>query len=90
MARIVAVSDAHGCWNKVTIPECNILISAGDYSHRGEELYKAVCRTNPKYHIFGHIHYSYGVQSDPITTYMNAAICNEGYKPANAPHVFEV
>lgn len=35
--RIVAISDVHGKWNKITdIPECDILISAGDYSFRGE------------------------------------------------------
>lgn len=34
--RIVAISDVHGKWNKLTIPECDILISAGDYSFRGE------------------------------------------------------
>lgn len=34
--KIVAISDVHGKWNKITIPECDILISAGDYSFRGE------------------------------------------------------
>lgn len=34
--KIVAISDVHGKWNKLTIPECDILISCGDYSFRGE------------------------------------------------------
>jgi Icc-related predicted phosphoesterase len=34
--RIVAISDVHGKWNQLTIPECDILISAGDYSFKGE------------------------------------------------------
>ena len=34
--KIVAISDVHGRWNKLTIPECDILISAGDYSFQGE------------------------------------------------------
>lgn len=34
--KIVAISDVHGKWNKLTIPECDILISSGDYSFRGE------------------------------------------------------
>lgn len=34
--KIVAISDVHGKWNKITIPECNLLISCGDYSFRGE------------------------------------------------------
>lgn len=35
--RIVAISDVHGKWNKLTIPECDVLISAGDYSFKGEK-----------------------------------------------------
>lgn len=35
--KIVVISDTHGRWNKLTIPECDLLISAGDYSFRGEE-----------------------------------------------------
>ncbi len=34
--KIVAISDVHCKWNKVVIPECDILISAGDYSFQGE------------------------------------------------------
>jgi predicted phosphodiesterase len=34
--KIVAISDAHGKWGKLKIPECDLLISAGDYSFRGE------------------------------------------------------
>lgn len=35
--KIVVISDVHGKWNKVKIPKCDILISCGDYSFRGEE-----------------------------------------------------
>lgn len=35
--KIVTISDVHGKWNKLTIPKCDILISAGDYSFRGEK-----------------------------------------------------
>lgn len=34
--RIVAVSDIHCRWPTITIPECDLLISCGDYSFRGE------------------------------------------------------
>lgn len=34
--KIVAISDVHCKWNKLTIPDCDILISAGDYSFLGE------------------------------------------------------
>lgn len=36
MVKIVAISDTHCKWNKLTIPECDILISCGDYSFKGE------------------------------------------------------
>ena len=35
--KIVCISDVHGKWNKIEIPECDILISAGDYSFTGEQ-----------------------------------------------------
>ena len=35
--KIVCISDVHGEWDKVTIPECDLLISAGDYSWKGEK-----------------------------------------------------
>lgn len=36
MPKVVAISDVHGKWNKIQIPECDVLISAGDYSFTGE------------------------------------------------------
>lgn len=35
--RIVMISDTHAKWQKLVIPECDVLISAGDYSFRGEK-----------------------------------------------------
>lgn len=37
MTKIVAISDTHNRYKKVTIPECDILISCGDYSFQGTE-----------------------------------------------------
>jgi len=34
--KLVFVSDVHCKWNKIIIPECDILFSCGDYSFRGE------------------------------------------------------
>lgn len=47
-------------------------------------------RIKPRYHIFGHIHYSYGIEKVGDTVFMNAAICGESYQPDNAPHVFDI
>jgi Icc-related predicted phosphoesterase len=35
--RIAMVSDIHGRWSKIKVPEVDVLISCGDYSFRGEE-----------------------------------------------------
>jgi Icc-related predicted phosphoesterase len=43
-----------------------------------------------KVHVFGHIHSGYGVTKLGETTYVNAAVCNESYRPVNAPIIVEV
>lgn len=55
-----------------------------------EELRKAVDRIKPKLHVFGHIHHSYGVYKGSDTTFVNACVCTEGYKPINPPIVLDV
>jgi len=34
--KIVAISDTHAKWKDLKIPECDVLVSAGDYSFKGE------------------------------------------------------
>lgn len=48
-----------------------------------------VSEIKPKYHLFGHIHDSYGVVDTGTTVFANSAIVNEDYKIANQPFVFE-
>ena len=64
--------------------------SFGDYLKDGEsvgcaDLCKAVNRIQPRIHIFGHIHNGYGRYTDGYTTYINASICDEDYRPINPP-----
>ncbi|XP_071941910.1 metallophosphoesterase MPPED2-like [Antedon mediterranea] len=47
-------------------------------------------RIKPKYHVFGHIHESYGMTTDGVTTYINACTCTLRYAPVNAPIVFDL
>lgn len=35
--KICAISDVHGKWNQISIPEVDLLISCGDYSFKGEK-----------------------------------------------------
>jgi Icc-related predicted phosphoesterase len=47
-------------------------------------------RVRPSYHIFGHIHEAYGVWSDGETVFVNASICNRGYRPTRKPILFDI
>ena len=67
-----------------------------DRAHEGgehlgcEELSAAVQRVKPRVHIFGHIHGGYGQQQHDATLYVNASICDEAYRPVNAPIVIDL
>jgi len=53
-----------------------------------EKLLEKVKDLQPKYHIFGHIHEGYGFTRYGSTTFLNACIMDEGYKPKNQPWCF--
>jgi Icc-related predicted phosphoesterase len=55
-----------------------------------ELLRKRVLDVNPRVHIFGHIHGSYGTQQIGETLFVNACLCNERYDPVNPPHVIDL
>ena len=81
--RITDVLIPHG-------PPLNIL----DNTITGErvgclDLWEAVSRVRPKFHVFGHIHESYGQLTESGVQFINACICTERYKPINKPIVFE-
>lgn len=55
-----------------------------------EDLWNTVKRIKPKVHIFGHIHGGHGVLKHSwvngfSTTFINASICTERYRPINKP-----
>jgi hypothetical protein len=47
-------------------------------------------RVKPIYHIFGHIHESYGITTNDTTTFINASTCTYSYRPDNEPIVFDL
>lgn len=51
------------------------------------DLLTRVLQIKPKYHAFGHIHYSYGCAWNADTFFINAAACGEMYLPDNKPIV---
>lgn len=54
------------------------------------EMLTAVLRTRPKYHLFGHIHHSYGVQHFDGITFANTSCCNERYWLVNQAFGFDL
>lgn len=62
-------------------------------SHGGHEgcddLRDRLQEVKPRLHVCGHIHEAYGVEKVGETTYINASICDQGYKPSRAPLVFD-
>ncbi|KKN31472.1 hypothetical protein LCGC14_0823450 [marine sediment metagenome] len=53
-------------------------------------LREAVERARPRYHVFGHLHESYGGIEGEFTTFINCSIMTRSYVLANAPIVIEV
>ena len=70
-------------------PPNGILDKSGfDNENAGcEDLLDAVQRIKPQIHCFGHIHHSYGAKQVDGTVFVNASICDEGYKPTRQPWV---
>lgn len=76
------------------IPDnADVVITHGPaYGHVGcLELLNRLRSVRPRFHVFGHIHDGHGVTiSDEIpgTTFYNASVCTEAYRPSNPPHRF--
>ena len=88
-------------WRKIPT-DTDVLITHGppfgilDYTETGvsvgcEDLAAAVLhRIKPMAHIFGHIHNARGVEYRGHTTFVNACICTERYRPDNQPIVIDI
>lgn len=55
-----------------------------------ESLIEHINRTKPILHIFGHIHSSHNVIEKNNTTFINASICTEEYKPIYKPIIIDL
>lgn len=69
-------------------PPWLILDEAGPGVHVGcEDLAKRIIQSMhpPKVHLFGHIHFSSGIQHHEGVLYVNAAICDDAYRVARSP-----
>ena len=54
------------------------------------QLLKRILEVMPKAHICGHIHEGYGQEFYRGIKFINASICDEHYRAANEPVVFEI
>lgn len=54
------------------------------------DLYKRMLEVLPLLHLSGHIHFANGVKYTEEITYINGAICDESYKPANKPWIITI
>lgn len=49
-----------------------------------KRLLNRIREIKPKYHVFGHIHFYGGqIKKEGETTFINASVCNEQYRPVN-------
>ncbi len=55
-----------------------------------EDLMQKVLEIKPQLHVFGHIHWSYGMALFNGTTFVNASVCTEKYQPINPPIIVEL
>jgi len=53
-------------------------------------LREAVMRAKPRYHVFGHLHESYGGLQGEHTTFINCSSMDRGYRLVNDPIVLEI
>jgi len=60
--------------------------------HQGCEDLRARIKSlkNLKLHIYGHLHFGYGIQVIDNIQFVNAAICTEKYQPTNKPIVIDL
>lgn len=72
-------------------PPYNLLDKNSDREHCGcYDLDRYVKYRKPKYHIFGHIHESYGTYKMDDTTYINCSTANGIYELINEPIIINI
>lgn len=71
-------------------PACGILDFDMDRNWGSEVLLDRVKEVQPKAHLFGHIHVSYGILKKDQTIYSNAAIMSDNYTNSNSYNLIEL
>lgn len=72
-------------------PPFGFLDCLADEYHAGcQDLLRTVLTLQPRVHVFGHIHESYGMVKRSGIRYINASMVNERYEVCNRPIIFEL
>lgn len=71
-------------------PPYKILDNANNIDYGCNDLLNAVLNICPKYHLFGHIHNSYGIKEKNRIVFVNASLVNEEYQLKNNPFILEL
>jgi len=72
-------------------PAYGFLDMTGDEKHTGcQDLLRTLLVIKPKFHVFGHIHESYGSMKRSGIHLINASVVNEAYDLIHKPFVFDV
>lgn len=93
-------AELHEVWGRIPIdtdvlithgPPLGVLDQVKGGPYLGCEALKArLAAVRPRIHVFGHIHDSFGVAQSGPTTYLNACICDEDYRPNHRPIMLDL
>ncbi|MDL2223807.1 metallophosphatase domain-containing protein [Bacteroidales bacterium OttesenSCG-928-M06] len=67
------------------------MLDFSENTHYGDPLLlQQVLAIQPQYHLFGHIHQSYGIEKIENTTFVNASLLDNNYDLLNKPILLEI
>lgn len=71
-------------------PPINVLDFSDNIHYGSQLLREKIRKAQPFYHLFGHIHNSYGIIEENGTLFSNAAVLDDAYKLVHAPRILEL
>lgn len=66
------------------------IVNSGQEHLGDQHLLEVVYRVRPKHHIFGHIHFGFGLHKESGMEFHNVSVCDEAYKLANPCTVIDL
>ena len=72
------------------VPPHDILDYSGKVKWGSKYLLEKIRNMKPQYHLFGHIHDSYGIHKTEHTTFSNASVLDEYYEMKNRPVILRL